>query len=208
MNDVRLPDDDQVERLARYRAGSMSKSEREAFEKDVLASETLSEALYAELSLEVAANPEAPEQPESRRGASIRPLRPRAVALRWLPIAAGLAAVVALGWWRWHPRPLPQGADYVRGEAGLTALEPSGTLDAPPARFRWTRDPGAASYRVELFDASGNDVATAVTRDTVLAFTAVTGETLSAGQWRVVAIGADGLDRRAVSRAAYEVRPR
>jgi hypothetical protein len=211
MNEVLGLTPEQEEALARYRAGAMSAAERAAFEREALASDALSEALYAEVSLDLvrpAPRPLTASAPAaSRPMATVTPLplRRSRSAARWLvPLAAGVIAVSALVLLRPRPSVTP-GADVLRGVASLSALEPVGNVTATPERFRWTSVPGATSYRVELFDLSGNSMGTAVSRDTTIGFGAVARAPLAAGEWRVTAIGPDGIDRDSRTRAAFRV---
>ena len=199
MNEVPGLTPEQEERLALYRAGAMSAAERVAFEREALASDALSEALYAEVSLDLVRS-------DPRPMAKVTPLPVRRPsATRWLvPLAAVLIAVSVLLLLRPRPSVTP-GVDVLRGAASLSALEPVGNVSAPPERFRWTSVPGAASYRIELFDLSGNSMGTGISRDTTIAFGALAHAPLAAGEWRVTAIGPDGIDRDSRTRAAFRV---
>jgi hypothetical protein len=182
------------ERLARYRAGAMDPAEREAFEREVLASDALAEALYSEQSLD-----------------DVRVKARRPTALHGVAVAAGVLAVAAaaLLW----PRPAPDGRppapEVLRGEEtpGVAArlIEPLGTLSGPPERFLWSRDPAAELYRLEVFDASGELFTAAVLRDTFVTAAAVGADSLRSATWRVVPIAADGLERPAQTAARFEV---
>lgn len=184
-------DDLREQQLARYRAGAMSASEREAFETQALADDTLAEALYSELSLDAV-----------RRA-------PAASRFRWwyaaLPVAASLVAVSA---WMALRAPAPRLAPdegTVRGAGAMRALEPAGDLAAPPESLRWTSAAGAQSYRVELLDENGAVAGVLVTADTVAAATALRSPVPAAARWRVTAIGADGLDLGAKARGEWRV---
>lgn len=208
---MKRPDEltaEQEERLARWRAGEMDAAERAAFERDVLGSDALAEAAYREAAFDALAEPAAASAPAPRAAA------PKRAGLAWpklawrvaLPVAATLLAV----WMLPHlvgPRrasgPAP-GDDLVRGEAAAVRLVvPAGAVDAAPTRFTWTRDPGAESYRVEIFDAEGTRVATAVTRDTTLDAATLPAPAPGAGDWRVVPIAPDGAERAASERVSW-----
>lgn len=60
------------------------------------------------------------------------------------------------------------------------------------ASFSWPRDGRADVYRVELFDASGELLAGAITRDTVVPAPPLVPDTARAGSWRVVPVSAGG----------------
>jgi hypothetical protein len=113
---------------------------------------------------------------------------------------------MAIALWSGRHRLTPQGRGPSRGRNGaLAPLEPVGSLSRPPRRFRWTRDSGAASYRVELFDRDARRLGVAVTGDTTLAIEALTREPITAGQWRVVPLAADGRELPRHVRAVFEV---
>ncbi len=95
----------------------------------------------------------------------------------------------------------------MRGEGGAVRLvTPAGAVDAAPTRFTWTRDAGAESYRVEIFDAEGTRVATAVTRDTTMDAATLPAQPPAAGDWRVVPIAPDGAERPASERVSWKRR--
>jgi hypothetical protein len=182
------------ERLARYRAGTMTPEARGAFEREILADDALSEALYSELALDAVG-------PPRRRPATF-----------WLPIAAAVLALsaVALLW----PRPAhraPAGApatEILRGDPGAMAapLEPIGTLDRMPATFRWARDRGAEAYRLEIYGPDGEMVLGAMIRDTTITWQALGLDSLASGTWRVVPLAATGAERAARAPVSFEVR--
>ena len=160
---------------------------------------------------------EPPESKERLTGAdkstpSMKPVqRPRGLA-RWLPLAVSLVFVMAVALWSGRHRPagprgkLPGGSEGLRGGVPtLVLLEPVGPIAEPPRQFRWTRDPDAASYRVELFDQDAKRIGLVTTRDTTLAIESLTHETISSGQWRVVPLGADGLELPRHVRAVFVV---
>jgi hypothetical protein len=142
----------------------------------------------------------------------VRSLRGARGIGRWLPLAASLLIVMAIALWSGRNRLTPPGRGSSRGGDGLRVgngalalLEPVGSLSHPPRRFRWTRDSGAASYRIELFDRDARRIGVAVTGDTTLAIEALTREPITAGQWLVVPLAADGLELPRHVRAVFEV---
>jgi hypothetical protein len=201
----------QEERLARYRAGVMPAAERAEFEREVLASDALCEALYGEESLDaLAAEARAAEKVlDARPALTARPRR----GWSWgftrvlLPAAAAVAVLVGVFRWTGRERGAPPGEDIVRG-AGAQALplEPTGEVASPPQRFVWSRDPGAQSYRVELFAPDGSVLGSAVTADTTLGYSALAQAPVAAGEWQVVPLDADGLERPGAPRAAFHAR--
>lgn len=202
---------EQEERLARYRAGAMTADERAAFERQVVASEALSEALYAEVSLDALAV----EAREPARVPGARPalvLRPRrdwswGVTRILLPAAAVLIVIAGVFRLTGRERGAPAVPDIVRGAESLAEpLEPVGELAAPPQRFTWTRDPGAESYRVDLYAPDGSVIGTYVTRDTTLGYSALSPAAVAAGEWQVVPLDTDGLERPATPRTAFRTR--
>ena len=68
------------------------------------------------------------------------------------------------------------------------------------------RSGGAESWRVELCALDGDPVGTAVTTDTTIAVESLSPAPLPAGEWRVVPIDADGLERAARPQTAFRVR--
>lgn len=193
-----LPDA-QAERLARYAAGSMTQGERTQFEREILASEALSEALYADESLRAAVAGMSDDVARARARRSAPGMkRSRASWLRFaLPLAAGVAiAVVA-------PRLFDRfGGDHassesehsgrtlrsgkvlesenkisppVPGPSSVTAptvkpLFPFGTFTEDPLRFEWTSDPAATAYRIEMTGESGERIFSLETPETTIAF--------------------------------------
>jgi len=94
------------------------------------------------------------------------------------------------------------GADAPRAVAPAPApapsrprgLAPRGILTAPPERLLWTRDPAAAHYRVELYDASTQLIFSQATPETsfVLPEEAVPWDDVTSVAWRVVPLRATG----------------
>lgn len=174
--------DAQAERLERYRAGRMTAAEREAFERDSLADDTLAGALYSAEALATLA----------------RPRRRAAAPWRELALAAALLAVFTVAWWRTVDRESPVPVPVRRGaEATVRLLAPAGDVATSPERFTWTPDAFAASYRFELGDELGRVVATRIVRDTSLAAEDLGVALPAAGHWGVVPLAADGSERPA-----------
>lgn len=136
------------ERLARYRASAMAERERAEFEREVLESDALAEALYGEQSLDAVRSSSRAARPA---------VRPAWAA--WVAAAAGLAFVAYLGV-RLMSGP---GPDLTRG--GPSA---SGLPEARVGILTWPRIPGATQYRVSLLDASGQRIDAPVVSDTSL----------------------------------------
>jgi len=176
--------DHQEDALARYRSGTMPAAERAVFEREVLANDVLAEALYSEQGLDAVSD---------RSVARARSAFPRGLAIA-ASLVAVAGAVVLLPRLAGHR---PERGEILRGGDATAAapLEPLGDIAGPPTSFRWRRDPGAESYRLEIFGADGRKAVTTVTGDTVIAAATVGVDTLTSGSWRVVPIAADGHER-------------
>ncbi len=205
---MKRPDEltaEQEERLARWRAGEMSEAERATFEREMLASDALSEAAYREAGFDALVTPAtAPVRHPAR---ARTPLAWPKLAWRVaLPLAATVLAV-----WLLPPLMGPRGVrapaagdDRLRGaDGGPALLAPVGSSDAAPARFVWTRDAGATNYRIEVFGPDGARVATGVTSDTTLDVGALDAPMPASGEWRVVPVAADGSERVPSERAGW-----
>lgn len=226
MNEHRPLTAQDEERLARYRAGAMSPVEREAFEHSALSDDALAEALWAEVALDgvhaqaaasgtgaavaradvhVATSVHAEAAGAAANVARLPAPARRANAWRVaLPLAAALAVVSAVGVWLVRDRARTSPPDVLRGAPGEARLvEPVGAIAAPPARLRWNAVAGAERYRVELYDAQGARLATAVTADTVIAIASLVPAAPAAGEWRVVPIRADGREDAPLPRAVF-----
>jgi hypothetical protein len=204
VSELRPLSPEQEERLARYRAGAMAPEARAAFEHEALADEALAEALYAEVELDAVRLATAPASP---RTIVLEPRRSWFV-LRALPVAAALAAVAFAGWWLTRTPAGPAGPDVLRGGSSAPQLiEPVGDVTALPAELRWNAVAGADHYRVELFDATGRRLGTAVTPETTLAIERLVTGPFGAGEWRVVPIAASGREGEPLPRAAFRTRP-
>jgi hypothetical protein len=195
---------EQEEQLARYRAGAMSAAERTEFEREAVASDALSEALYREASFDALTD----ERLATRPVLVMKPRRTWTWALTRFALPAAAAIALVVGVFRLADR--DRGAnqrDLVRGTVTqATLIEPLGEIAGSPQRFVWTRDPGAQSYRVDLYSPDGAMIGTAVTQDTTLGLAALTAAPLSAAEWQVVPLDADGLERPAQPRAAFHLR--
>lgn len=190
------------ERLARYRAGAMTAEERRAFEEAALGDDALAEALYLEEAWDAAMAPP-PRVADARPALAARGLGwwlPRVA----LPAAACVAALAGILHFE-QARRAPQEDPLRGGGAGARPLAPVEDVAAWPAAFTWSRDPGAASYRVDLFAPDGTRLATVVTAETTLAASALSAAPLDAGAWRVVPLDPDGLERPAAPRAAFRI---
>lgn len=106
---------------------------------------------------------------------------------RWLLPALGMVAALAIA--GCGPRGNP-GA----GGAATPAEDSTALVIEPGAAFTWPRVPRAEVYRIELYDAAGQLLAGAVTRDTTVPADAVVPDTAMAGIWRVVPVSAGGTE--------------
>jgi hypothetical protein len=199
---------DQRERIERYRTGAMTPAEREAFERELRANAKLRAALeqagggaggakHAGRVLDATRALEVAREFREEPGSLVRAAVPIAIAI----------VIGAVVWWMTPSRNAPT---LEEGEAPSVSmhLEPRGDLPAPPARFVWTRDPGAARYRVEVYGENGQPLGVQVTTDTSLALAALTLKPHDAATWRAVPIDASGRDRPAADFARYRVQPR
>lgn len=122
--------------------------------------------------------------------------------LGWIVATAAVILVfvgAALLWPRMQHGTTPPSLATLRGEAAPAGvaepLEPRGSLAGPLTQFRWTRDPQADSYQLEIYDPSGHVIAAAFVRDTLVPAVTLGVDTLRAGAWMVVPIAADGAER-------------
>lgn len=70
-------------------------------------------------------------------------------------LAAALLLTIAAGWIWSHLDPLaPRGPSVARGAPGGVEPSAGARLETPPDRFDWPDVPGAAGYRLRLFDVS------------------------------------------------------
>jgi hypothetical protein len=136
--------------------------------------------------------------------------RPTSRAPHFAAAAAAVIIIAAILLWpRMSSMPGAPPAESPRGEAAPAGIaepiEPRGALAGAPAQFRWTSDPQADSYQLEIYDASGHVVAAAFVRDTLVPAAALGIDTLRAGSWVVVPIAADGAERAHHPQARFTV---
>lgn len=196
MNDDRLSPEDH-DRLARYLSNELSESERTTFERELLSRDDLADAFYSELNLDeslreagaqLPAAPPAIPQPARATAPSRTRFWDLLLGRRvWIPLAVGMAAVLALTLRRPSEPPVFRGDEH-----SSRLLAPVGTLKSTPDRFVWTRCPGATRYRLSLQDASFASVTDTVVVDTTLAASAVLPPSVASGVWRITPIRGDG----------------
>jgi len=108
---------------------------------------------------------EAPRRTSWRFGGSW--LRPSALA------AAGILLIVSIGLQFRHagpPKLRGDGGSEVFRSRTITVLSPSGDLQRPPEQVRWEQAPSAAMYQVRLLEVDGNELWSAKTSNTSIAF--------------------------------------
>lgn len=169
--------EDQEIRLARYRAGALAHPEREAFERELLESDALAEALYAEQSLDRAS-----------RGAGVGVAAPRRRVNRAALAAA--AAVLLAVFATLQPRLLDRAPAPMRSGASAIAL----SMSADGEWLEWTAVAGADAYRVLVMDETGQEAASEVVSALRVRVTDVAPEAVTRGEWRVVPLTADGIE--------------
>jgi len=183
------------ERIADYLAGSMKAEEREEFEREVLASDELAEAVYAETSLDDAIRRAGVAGAAQRAETKIVPMGSRGLA--WWKVALPLAAAIAL-----IAIPLvdrdraPETGPVFRGaDSAFTIVGPTGRV-ASLERFTWNDDPGAAAYEVTVRDAAARIIWRMTTTETSVQppSGAIPAE-LAGGTWTVRAFDASGFPR-------------
>lgn len=179
--------DEQQLQLARYRAGDLSESEREAFERDVLASDALSESLYSEQTLDLTMR----DAGAASRG---RP-RPRR---NWAPLVAAAALLVAV---IVAVQPWTHRADLEGLRSNGSAIEL--TVSADGDWFTWSAVEGADAYRLVIMDDSGIERAREVVSEPRLRVDDVVPGDLRRGQWRVVPLTPDGIELPASGLAEF-----
>jgi hypothetical protein len=118
------------------------------------------------------------------------PRRPAAVVYLVVAAVASIAFLVFI-------LPRPGGDETFHGdEAGApSAVQPVGDLEGSPHMFIWTRDPGAARYRLEIHNAEGSRLYLTTTADTFLA-TAGGIALPRVGSWRATTLDSVGLGVR------------
>ena len=151
---------DREERLQQYLDGRMDAAEREAFEQELLVDGEFLTDAYDEITVR-----EALAEAALAQRAAFRPKRrPQAVAFLAVAAAASIAFIAFI-------LPRPGGDEIFRGDGSGApqAMYPVGDLEGPPHMFIWTRDPGAARYRLEIYNAEGSRLHVTTTADTFLA---------------------------------------
>jgi hypothetical protein len=179
--------------MADYLEGRLDPAGERAFESEVLDSDDLARALYSEVNLRSGLE-------EAGRAARLRGVvlgRGTSWIRRAWPVALPLAAALAL--LVLVPRMLEdrRDASSLRGrDARPRGLMPAGPVSSYPRRFVWTRDPGAARYRFELYDKDWRPLYEAVTTDTVMLLPAEwQNVSPEGGQWKVVPVDSSGFER-------------
>lgn len=203
------------EQLLRYLAGEMGREEHARFEAEILASDVLSQALYARQNLDAItgahldgfeAEPEAAPRradpgPSSDGWSWLRALL-RPVTL--LPVAATAALVLFL---------VQPGSDRDQETARLRGasttihlVAPRDVVGARPAQFVWSRFPGAAEYQVEILTPEMRSVSTRSTTDTTLTAAEFLPAGFISGYWRVTPMDTRGLPAAIGTVAPFEIR--
>jgi hypothetical protein len=120
----------------------------------------------------------------------------------YLAGAAALAVVLVLGISLYHGS--PEGPGRIGGSnygqstfrsGAIHLVSPAGDLTQAPAEFRWDAVPEASSYSVELKDVAGMTLASAKSKQNVLAVTPEMKANMSSGKplsWKVTALDAAG----------------
>ena len=173
-------------RLQQYLDGRMDAGERERFEQELLADETLMGDAYDEVNVREALA----ERAHARRMTHKPRRRRSAVGFLAVAVAASLAFFVFV-------LPRPEREEIFRGGSGRApqAVAPVGEVAETPDRFVWTGDPLAAHYRLEVFRPGGDRLFVTTTSDTFF----VTEESFAmprAGSWRATAIDSVGVGIR------------
>jgi len=179
------------ERLAAYVAGKLPDAEAKSLEEEILSDPALAEELYADANLTAALDAAA-----ERRREKVVPWR------SWVgrhlrivvPLAVAATAMLVL---------LPRGEktgpgdETFRSEGTARLLAPVGAIDGNPSTFTWSRDEGAALYRMELYDEEAELRFRATTAETTLTVPdeAWAGRPFVAGYWKVVPMTAAGVER-------------
>lgn len=189
------------ERLAAYVAGELPDAEARAFEDEILSDPALAEELYADANLAAALAAAA------RRKGKVVPMRPwvRRHLKVVVPLAAAAMALFVL---------VPRGGndetadETFRGDGSARLLSPVGAIDGPPASFTWTRDVGAALYRMELYDETAELRFRATTAETTLVIPEgeLAGPPFRSGYWKVVPMTGAGVERPGPPPASIRVR--
>lgn len=183
---------DREERLQRYLDGRMPPEERDTFEQLLLTDPGLFGNAYDEIAVREALA-------ETRTARQV--LRPphRRWALPFLAVAAAASIAFVI-----FVVPGPSERPVFRGGDAATprAVAPIGMTASPVSRFVWTRDPAAASYRVEIFDPDGARFHVETTSDTFL----VLGPAVAppaAGTWQATTLDSIGVGLRGTGRVEF-----
>jgi hypothetical protein len=189
------------DRMAAYLAGELPAEEARALEREILGEDAKAEALYGDGNVAAAIDAAAASR---RRKVVPLPWWRRTSVRIVLPLAAAaLAAIVLLP----SREPAPPGNETFRGK-GARLLSPVGDVDAVPSRFTWTRDAGAAMYRLELYDLDARLRFRVTTAETtaVLPAEALSGESFETGYWKIVPMNEAGVERPGPPPASIRVR--
>jgi len=182
--------DDREDSLQQYLDGHLDPDQCRDFEQELLADESLMADAYDEITIREALS----------ERARVRRKRRRPGTAVWVSLAAAASlAFFAVIQFR------PEADPVYRGEADLapTAVSPVGRVAEIPDRFVWTRDPGAASYRLEIFDQEGSRRLVATSPDTF--YTLEGGLVLPpAGSWRATTIDSVGIGVRSTGLVPFE----
>jgi hypothetical protein len=183
--------DDFGARLEAYLAGELNERERAEFEAEALADPELAEQFASAVGLDAFLR-EAMVVDGHGPTARLRPHR------LW-PLVVSAAAVIAVMvfWPRDGELPTAGREPVLRGGSStLQLLAPDDDARAIDT-FRWSSDPGAVRYRLELTDRDGRLRHVALTGDTLLTrdddgFPMVVDSLAGRATWRVVPILGDG----------------
>lgn len=135
------------------------------------------------------------------QGVAAQARRPRTWAFA---LAAAVIGAVGIGLWRdSRDRPVVSVSSLERGDSvGVIALETSAVEGGVSVAARWSRVPGAASYRVRFF---GSDGAVLLSRETPDTTVTVSRDSVGTGAlWQVQAL--DRLGSELIRSALVEVR--
>lgn len=183
--------DDFGARLEAYLAGELNERQRAALETEALADPELAEQFASAVGLDASLREAVVVE---GRGPTAR-LRPQ----RLWPLVVSAAAVIAVMvfWPRDGAPPMAGREPVLRGGSSMVQTLAPRHGDATIDTFRWSADPRAMRYRVELTDNDGHLQHVALTGDTLLArgdsgFPAVVDSLAGRATWRVIPILADG----------------
>lgn len=127
-------------------------------------------------------------------------------------LAAGLAAVAAVGLWLQQSNselaPLREPNESLVRSVQLDGIRPVGDLAAPPPQLEWNAVSGAVQYRVQLFEVDQNKLWEALTPRNAVALPASARSLMLPRKtllWSVVAINAEGRTIAASSPQEFRV---